>query len=152
MIDINYILKKYPGAKIYEDGFEVTKAKYTGVAGQIMPIVQKKRWGGEAWLIYTDKYALKILYVSQGNRLSLQKHHKKEETWNVLKGNPEITLGDKVFKAGPGEIIHIPAGTIHRLATPDGDAEVLEVSTAELWDLERLQDDYGRQQYSGKTY
>ncbi|MDR3642394.1 MAG: cupin domain-containing protein [Candidatus Doudnabacteria bacterium] len=150
MIDLDYILKQYPGAKVFDDGFEVGEAKYGGGAGLVLPIIQKKKWGGEAWLIYTDKYALKILFVSQGNRLSLQKHKQKVETWSVLKGHPEITLGDKKFTAEPGQIIHLPAGTIHRLAATDDDIEVLEVSTAELWDLERIEDDYGREQYSGK--
>lgn len=144
MIDLDYILSKHPGAKVFEDGFDAGEAKYKGGAGLVLPIVQKKKWGGEAWLIYTDKYALKILYVNQGNRLSLQKHKQKEETWNIIKGSPEITLGEKVFKAKVGDIIHLPAGTIHRLSAPDGDIEVMEVSTPELWDLERIQDDYGR--------
>ena len=77
MIDVDYILKQHPGAKVYEDGFEVTEAKHNGVAGKVVPIVQKKKWGGEAWLIFTDKYALKILYVNKGNRLSLQRHKQK---------------------------------------------------------------------------
>ena len=144
MIDIDYILKQYPGAKVYEDGFEVAKAKYNGSAGIVTPIIQEKKWGGEAWLIYTDAYALKILYVSQGQRLSLQRHDKKTESWSVLKGHPEITLNSEVFKAAPGQVIHIPVGTIHRLAAVDDDVEVLEISTPELWDLERIEDDYGR--------
>ena len=151
MIDLDYILKKHPGAKVFEDGFDVTEAKYGGEAGKVTPVVQKKKWGGEAWLVYTDKYALKILYVNQGNRLSLQKHKVKQETWQVLKGAPEITLGDKVFTVSVGDVIHLPAGSIHRLSAPTNDIEVLEVSSPELWDLERIEDEYNRQQYSGKT-
>jgi mannose-6-phosphate isomerase len=152
MITLDYILKQHLGAKVFEDGFEVTDAKYDGKAGKVTPIVQKKKWGGEAWLIYTDKYALKILYVSQGSRLSLQRHKQKEETWNVLKGNPQITLGENAIIASPGEVIHVPPGTIHRIAAQTDDVEILEVSTSELWDLERLEDDYNREQYKGKIY
>lgn len=152
MIDIDYILKQFPGAKVYEDGFEVTQAKHDGSAGKSLPIIQKKKWGGEAWLIYTDRYALKILYVNQGNRFSLQRHKQKEETWNILKGKPEIILNGKVIHAKPGDVIHIPPGTVHRLTAVNGDVEVLEVSSPELWDLERIEDDYKRQQYSGKTF
>ncbi len=151
MIDIDYILRKHPGAKVFEDGFEVSEAKYSGGAGLVQTIVQKKRWGGEAWLIYNDKYALKILYISQGSRLSLQKHRQKEETWNVLKGEPEITLGDKIFTGKAGEVIHVPPETVHRLSAPNGDVEILEVSSPELWDLERIEDDYNREQYKGKA-
>lgn len=151
-MDIDYILKQYPGAKIYDDGFEVTQAKHNGSVGNTIPIIQKKNWGGEVWLIYTDKYALKILYINKGNRLSLQRHKQKEETWNILKGEPEITLNQTSIQAKPGDVIHIPAGTIHRLAASKSDVEVLEVSSSELWDLERIEDDYNRDQYSGKIF
>ncbi|MCL5666770.1 MAG: cupin domain-containing protein [Patescibacteria group bacterium] len=152
MIDINYILSQYPGAKLYQDGFEVSLAKHNGAAGKIVPAVQEKKWGGEAWLVYTDKYALKMLYISQGHRLSLQRHQKKEETWQVAKGRAEITLGSQKFVASPGDVIHVAPGTVHRLAAPNGDVEILEVSSPELWDLERIEDDYHRKQYEGKTF
>lgn len=151
MIDIDYILSKHPGARVYEDGFEVTEGKHDGAVGIITPVVQKKRWGGEAWLVYTDRYALKILYVNQGNRLSLQRHKQKEETWEVLKGEPEILLADKTLKCKPGDLIHVPPNTVHRISAPTTDVEILEVSSPELWDLERIEDDYNRGQYEGKN-
>ncbi len=144
MIDLDYILSKHPGAKVFEDGFKVEDAKSSKEAGEVLPIVQKKKWGGEAWLYYGDQYALKILYVNQGQRLSLQRHKQKTETWSVIKGNPEIVLGEKTLTIKPGDVIHLPAGTVHRLCAPNNDIEVLEVSTPELWDLERLEDDYNR--------
>ncbi|MFA5991311.1 MAG: cupin domain-containing protein [Candidatus Doudnabacteria bacterium] len=147
MIDINYILSKYPGAKVFEDGFNVSEAIHSGQAGKVVPIVQKKRWGGEVWLIYNNKYALKILYISQGQRLSLQRHKQKEETWNIIKGQPEILLGGQTIHALPGEIYHVPPDTIHRLFAEKDDVEILEVSSPELWDLERIEDDYNRGQY-----
>ena len=150
MFNIESILKQYPGAKVFEDGFEVGEAKYSGGAGIITPIIQKKKWGGEVWLVYTDKYALKILYVNSGNRLSLQKHKQKQETWQVLKGQPEIVLNNETIAAKPGQLLHLPAGTVHRISAPNGDVEILEVSSPELWDLERIEDDYNRGQYTGE--
>jgi mannose-6-phosphate isomerase-like protein (cupin superfamily) len=151
MIDINYILSKYPGAKVFEDGFDVKEALYSGVAGKVVPIVQKKLWGGEVWLIYNSKYALKILYISQGQRLSLQRHKEKVETWSILAGEPEIVLGEQIIQAKVGEVYHVPAGTAHRLSAVKGDVEILEVSSPELWDLERIEDDYNRGQYQNNN-
>jgi quercetin dioxygenase-like cupin family protein len=51
----------------------------------------------------------------------------------------EITCHD----ARPGQIFHIPAGRRHRLTALET-CDVLEVSTPELEDLVRLQDDFGR--------
>ncbi len=144
MIDINYILNKYPQAKVFEDGFNPLEAKHNGELGKVQVNIQKKKWGGEAWLVYTDKYALKILYVNKGSRLSLQKHNKKQETWHILKGNPEMVLGEEVLVGNIGDVIHIPTGTVHRLSAPTNDVEVLEVSTPELDDLVRIEDDFGR--------
>ena len=43
----------------------------------------------------------------------------------------------------PGDRIHVPAGTVHRITAID-DSDVIEVSTPELDDVVRLEDNYGR--------
>lgn len=135
---------RYPKAEWYEDGFEVSKARHLGNAGEVKTVIQKKPWGFEVWLVYTGSYALKILIVNPGHRLSLQKHAKKQETWMVLRGSPEIVLGDQVMRPKAGEIIHVPAGTVHRITATDKPIEILEVSSPELWDVIRIQDDFKR--------
>jgi len=45
---------------------------------------------------------------------------------------------------GPGEIFHVPPGTIHRFCAEEGNVRLVEVSTAEISDVERLEDDYRR--------
>jgi mannose-6-phosphate isomerase len=132
-------------AKHFPDGFDPGLAKHGGSAGKVESAVQEKKWGWELWLVYTDKYALKILHVNKGGRLSLQRHSQKQESWVVLAGEPELTVTqDKVAAYSAGDVLHIPPGTVHRIAAPSGDVEILEVSTPELSDLERLEDDYGR--------
>lgn len=138
------IQKRFGKLKIYKDGFTVSKARYGGRAGIVKPIVQEKPWGGEVWLIFTKRYALKIMYFEKGKRFSLQKHKAKEESWLVLKGHPLITLGKKQMKAKPGMVFHCRIGTVHRISAPSDDVQVLEVSSPELWDVVRLSDDYGR--------
>jgi quercetin dioxygenase-like cupin family protein len=43
----------------------------------------------------------------------------------------------------PGESFHVKPGTIHRMRAVT-DSDVLEVSTPEVEDVVRVQDDYGR--------
>lgn len=131
-------------ARSFPDGFNVELARHSGEPGAVKPSIQEKKWGWELWLVFTDKYALKVLYVNKGHRLSLQRHKQKQESWLVLSGEPELRLGElsQVYKSG--DLLHIPAGTVHRVSAPGSDIEILEVSTPELADVERLEDDYGR--------
>ena len=45
--------------------------------------------------------------------------------------------------AGPGTVIILPPGAVHRMEALE-DARLFEVSTPELEDIVRLDDDYGR--------
>ncbi len=114
-----------------------------------VPYKVEKPWGHELIWALTDRYAGKILHVKAGHLLSVQYHHRKDETMHVLSG--ELILrtwpdenGDPVerpFRAG--ESMHIPPPTIHQIEAVV-DTDVLEVSTPELDDLVRLTDRYGR--------
>lgn len=87
-----------------------------------------KPWGYEEILEKNEFYVIKRIFVKKGHRLSKQYHNKKTETW--------------IFP--DGTIKHIPPKTIHRLEAKGGDLEILEVSTPELDDVVRLEDDYNR--------
>jgi mannose-6-phosphate isomerase len=113
---------------------------------------QEKPWGHE--IIYAaveGRYAGKIIHVTAGHSLSLQYHVQKEETISVLAGAAIIEhgpaadmLASKHF--GPGDTIHLPAGTVHRI-TAITDLTFAETSTAAPgWreDVVRLEDKYGR--------
>lgn len=112
----------------------------------------EKPWGYEIIWAKTDKYVGKILKIHPACKLSLQYHEKKTETIYVNQGILELHLVDsntketKIVRLFKSQSYHIPAGTIHRFASPiDGDGvELIEVSTPELDDVVRLQDDYGR--------
>ena len=143
------IEKRFGKIKIYPDGFRVSQALYRGSSGQVKPIAQGKPWGGEIWLIFTKRYAFKILFIEKGQRFSLQMHRKKEESWLVAAGHPLVILDKKKFLAKPGMIFHVGPRTIHRIEAKRDSAEIWEVSTAELHDAVRLSDDYKR---VGKKY
>jgi len=107
------------------------------------PKIVDKPWGREVWYAHTDRYAGKVLEVTAGHALSLQKHRVKHETLYLQSGRMTFTLGDGTFEWLPGERIEIPPETIHRMEALE-DSVILEVSTPELDDVVRLEDRYGR--------
>jgi mannose-6-phosphate isomerase len=110
--------------------------------------VTQKPWGYEQLWGCTEDYAAKFLHITAGHRLSKQYHRKKVETIVVLSGEINLHLewtGEKeIIRMGPGNIYHIHRFLIHRMEAVT-DVVVAEVSTPELDDVVRLEDDYGRQ-------
>ena len=138
------IKKRFGGAKIYRDGFRVSLALHRKGSGKIKPVVQEKPWGAEVWLIFTKRYASKILFLEKGKRFSLQRHNLKEESWLVNSGQALVTINNKKFKAGAGSVIHVGRGITHRVEALSKLVEIWEVSTPQLHDAVRLADDFAR--------
>jgi mannose-6-phosphate isomerase len=105
-----------------------------------------KPWGKEIWFADQPEYAGKILHIKKGHRYSLQYHEKKKETQYVLKGTCKFTLGNEEITLKPGDKLDVLPGTVHR-AEGITDVEIFEVSTSDLDDVVKIEDDYGR---SGK--
>jgi len=105
----------------------------------------EKPWGKEVWFAQTDKYVGKLLYLLPGKRLSLQLHRVKDETLCLLEGDCVIQCGDLEHRLTQSreEAVRIQPETIHRISTEHG-AVLVEVSTPEVEDVVRLEDDYGR--------
>jgi mannose-6-phosphate isomerase len=108
-----------------------------------------KPWGHELIWVHTDRYVGKVLVIETGKRLSLQRHLVKDEAIYVVSGRLRLTLEDAsgalaVEELGPGEHRHVPVGRIHRYEAIER-CEVFEVSTPELDDVVRLEDDFGRE-------
>lgn len=116
-------------------------------AERYLPRYVEKPWGWENIWAQTDKYVGKILHIEAGKRLSLQYHEKKDETIRILSGRLELETRDegrKVFRSlVEGEVFHITPGMQHRMLAVTT-CEVLEVSTPELDDVIRVEDDYNR--------
>lgn len=113
---------------------------------------QDKPWGHEViFAAIEGKYVGKIIYVNAGHSLSLQYHESKEETISVLSGDAMIVYGEiggqlSEVKFGPGDTIHLPARSVHRV-TAITDIVFAEASTAYPgWreDVVRLEDSYNR--------
>ena len=115
-------------------------------------IVEQKKitkpWGHEIIWSHCDKFVGKILCINKGHKLSRQYHKQKEETIFVLTRTLllEVGMGEKLEKVEikKGQSFHVTPGTIHRFCARYGDVELAEVSSPELDDVVRLEDDYDR--------
>ena len=82
-----------------------------------------------------------------GRRLSLQRHRNRSEYWVVAGGEGRAIIDGNTVAVRQGSIIHVPAGSVHRLEnTGSTILEVIEVQLGKCdeADIERLEDDYGR--------
>ena len=110
----------------------------------------EKPWGHELIWARAEGYAGKVLFVRAGQALSLQFHREKDESWYVLEGRAEVQLGEvgeavlNTEIVGPGTAFRFRPGTVHRVRAVE-DTTILEVSTPQLEDIVRLEDEYGRE-------
>jgi mannose-6-phosphate isomerase len=109
----------------------------------------EKPWGYELhWVPEGMPYMGKILHINAGQRLSLQIHDKKQETYWLLNGECNLILENT---KGQLETVHLEkgkgyttmAGQKHRHQGVT-DCDVVEVSTPETGTTWRLEDDYKR--------
>ena len=114
-------------------------------------MIVDKPWGHEQIWAKTENYVGKVLHINEGQRLSLQYHRVKEETIYVLEGTLELILEEGSRKHGrslilqSGDTFHIKPLTVHRFAATQGtDVRLMEVSTTELEDVVRIENDYSR--------
>ena len=113
-----------------------------------LPRKTEKPWGFELLFAHTSKYAGKVIFVKKGHRLSLQYHERKDESIYIYTGKALIEIEGKdghmaSVMLETGRCRRIPPFTKHRLKAIE-DTTFLEVSTPELEDVKRLEDDYGR--------
>jgi mannose-6-phosphate isomerase len=109
----------------------------------------KKPWGEELIWAHAERYVGKVLVIEAGRRLSLQRHEIKDESIYVMSGRLRLWLendaGDvRAEELGPGESRRVRTGRVHRFEAIER-CELIEVSTPELDDVVRLEDDFGRE-------
>jgi mannose-6-phosphate isomerase len=112
------------------------------------PKIVSKPWGREIWYAHEERYAGKVLEVTVGHALSLQKHERKMETLYLQSGRILFHFNGADFEMHPGQCITVRPGDVHRMEALE-DSVFLEVSTPELDDVVRLEDRYGREVASG---
>ena len=106
-----------------------------------------KPWGYEVIWANTPRYLGKFLHISPNQRLSLQYHENKMETIYVMDGTLHLQIGKEdpdTSECGPGSVIHIDPGKVHRFSAGASPVVLCEVSSPEIDDVVRLEDDYKR--------
>jgi mannose-6-phosphate isomerase-like protein (cupin superfamily) len=114
-----------------------------------LPRRVEKPWGHEIIWAHTDRYVGKLLVITTGRRLSFQYHEAKDEWIHVLSGRLLLTLEDEAGvvadrELGAGDGAHVAVNRRHRYTAIET-CTLIEVSTPELDDVIRLQDDFGRE-------
>jgi quercetin dioxygenase-like cupin family protein len=103
-----------------------------------------KPWGWELWFAHSKHYVGKIIFVKKGHRLSKQYHRFKHETVYADTGRWVLEIGARKRRMKPGDTAEIRPGLVHRFTAPFENIRLLEVSTPQVKDVVRLEDDYGR--------
>lgn len=116
--------------------------------------VTVRPWGTFEVLLDAEDCKVKRITIKAGQRISLQRHKHRSETWVCVSGVVMVELGKSTDQLlhqfiCPGESIKIPQGYIHRATSTDTsrDAVFIEVQTGTSFseeDIQRFSDDYGR--------
>ncbi|HKR98013.1 MAG TPA: cupin domain-containing protein [Candidatus Dormibacteraeota bacterium] len=108
-----------------------------------------KPWGYELRWAITDRYLGKLIHVNAGHKLSLQYHVQKDESIYIAGGLLDLVLEDdsgeiQTHRLSPGMSARVRPGRRHRFIAVE-DTDLFEVSSPEIDDVVRLEDEYGRE-------
>ena len=99
-------------------------------------------------LMENEKSKVKLLCIQPSQRLSLQKHKHRSETWYVVSGEAKVTKGNERFSLRVGDSVIIEKNEEHRVENiSNKNLEIIEIQTGSYFgedDIIRLQDSYGR--------
>jgi len=114
---------------------------------------EERPWGGFSKYVENEQCAVKILRVNPGEKLSVQRHKKRDELWVGMDrrsgGIAHIQIQDMLHEISLEDLneVWIPRGTIHSLENRGTEQiMVLEICFGifDEDDIERLEDNYGR--------
>lgn len=105
-------------------------------------------WGWYDLIDSGERFQVKRIVVNPGASLSLQMHQHRAEHWVVVKGEAEVTHGERNFSLKENESTYIPPGHKHRLRNRGAQPlEIIEVQSGSYLgedDIVRFDDAYGR--------
>ncbi len=112
------------------------------------PLYDERPWGSFTVLDEGEGYKVKRIEVLPGKRLSYQKHARRAEHWFVTQGTAKVTLNGEEIFVKKGEAIDIAVGAAHRVENPGDELVIfIEIQQGDYLgedDIERLEDDFGR--------
>ncbi len=108
----------------------------------------ERPWGDYEVVDQGRGYLVKRITVRSGQRISYQRHQSRAEHWFVVSGSGVATVDGEERPVSQGSVVDIDVAAAHRIASDVGaDLTFIEVQTGEYLgedDIERLEDDYGR--------
>ena len=109
---------------------------------------EERPWGFFENLMETQTSKVKLLCIFPDQKLSLQKHKYRSETWYVIQGKAKVTKGNERFTLLSGDSIVIQQNEEHRVENlSEKDLEIIEIQTGTYFgedDIIRIKDSYGR--------
>jgi len=110
--------------------------------------IYKRPWGYYEALNIDPFCQIKKITVLPKQKLSLQKHFKRQEHWIIVKGEALITLNDTIKTYHTGEYIFIPQEALHRIENVSLEPVIIaEIQLGSYFgedDIVRFDDIYGR--------
>ncbi|WP_137936340.1 mannose-1-phosphate guanylyltransferase/mannose-6-phosphate isomerase [Chitinivorax sp. B] len=105
-------------------------------------------WGSYEGIDAGNRYQVKRITVSPGQKLSLQMHHHRAEHWVVVSGTARVTCDNSTRLLAENQSTYIPLGSTHRLENPGKlPLEIIEVQSGAYLgedDIVRFEDVYHR--------
>lgn len=104
-------------------------------------------WGSFKNLLDEEGYKVKKIIVNPNQRLSLQLHRYRNESWQILSGAGEMQVGSYIWPVSAGSAVYIEKLQPHRITNEnDEPLVILEVQrgVCKENDILRIEDDYGR--------
>jgi quercetin dioxygenase-like cupin family protein len=76
---------------------------------------------GGAWIHHTDRCSVVVAYFPPEGGMRPHLHETHDEIITLVEGRVEFRVGDQVRMLGPGDVVTVPAKTVHApLHTPGG--------------------------------
>lgn len=110
-------------------------------------IVDYRPWGKFTQYTHNQQTTVKIIEVKPQQKLSVQRHQKRDELWIALDLGLYALIAEETAQMIPGQEYFIPRGTVHSIENLyPVNARFLEIAFGHFdeSDIERLEDKYGR--------
>ena len=105
-------------------------------------------WGHYLSILEKEKWQVKLIFVKEGESISLQKHRYRSEHWIVVNGTAQVEINNNKKILNENQSTYIPLGSKHRLSNPGEIPLILiEVQSGSYLgedDIVRFEDKYGR--------
>ncbi|WP_312891043.1 mannose-1-phosphate guanylyltransferase/mannose-6-phosphate isomerase [Microvirga aerilata] len=131
----------------------VDRLKAMGYDAAVQTPQVHRPWGFYQSLHTGERFQVKRITVTPGQKLSLQQHYHRAEHWIVVNGTALVTRDDEQILLRENESVYLPLGCVHRLENPGRvPLNLIEVQSGAYLgedDIVRIEDIYARDSKDG---